>query len=81
MIIIQHNKGMVIDILRCRDDTTNENIAVVNSIPAYEPREGYNGVLKYGENGLYWDYELSETSDEDEISNEEALNILLGGAS
>lgn len=80
MIIIQHSNGVVIDILRCRDDTTNENIAVVNSIPAYEPREGYNGVLKYGENGLYWDYELSETSDEDEISNEEALNILLGGA-
>ena len=81
MIIIQHSNGIVIDILLCRDDTTNENIAVVNSIPAYEPREGYNGVLKYGENGLYWDYELSETSDEDEISNEEALNILLGGAS
>lgn len=81
MIIIQHVNGMVIDILRCRDDTTNENIAVANSIPAYEPREGYNGILKYGENGLYWDYELSETSDEDEISNEEALNILLGGAS
>lgn len=81
MIIIQHSNGIVIDILRCRDDTTNENIAVVNSIPAYEPREGYNGVLKYGENSLYWDYELSETSDEDEISNEEALNILLGGAS
>lgn len=81
MIIIQHSNSVVIDILRCRDDTTNENIAVVNSIPAYEPREGYNGVLKYGVNGLYWDYELSETSDEDEISNEEALNILLGGAS
>lgn len=81
MIIIQHSNGVVIDILRCRDDTTNENIAVVKSIPAYEPREGYNGILKYGENGLYWDYELSETSDEDEISNEEALNILLGGAS
>lgn len=81
MIIIQHSNGVVIDILRCRDDTTNENIAVVNSIPAYEPREGYNGVLKYEVNGLYWDYELSETSDEDEISNEEALNILLGGAS
>lgn len=80
MIIIQHSNGVVIDILSCRDDTTNENIAVVNSIPAYEPREGYNGVLKYGENGLYWDYELSETSDEDEISNEEALNILLGDA-
>ena len=81
MIIIQHSNGVVIDILRCRDDTTNENIAVVNSIPDYEQREGYNGVLKYGVNGLYWDYELSETSDEDEISNEEALNILLGGAS
>lgn len=81
MIIIQHSNGIVIDILRCRDDTTNENTAVVSSIPAYEPREGYNGILKYGENGLYWDYELSETSDEDEISNEEALNILLGGAS
>ena len=56
MTIIQHINGIVIDILRCRDDTTNENIAVVNSIPTYEPREGYNGVLKYGENGLYCDY-------------------------
>ena len=80
MNIIKQVNGTVIDILRCRDDTTNENIADANSIPAYEPREGYNGILKYGENGLYWDYELSETSDEDEISNEEALDILLGGA-
>lgn len=69
MIIIQHNNGVVVDILNCRDDATNENIVIAPSIPIYEPREGYNGVLKYGENGLYWDYEQVEESNE--ISSEE----------
>lgn len=69
MIIIQHNNGVVVDMLNCRDDATNENIKVVASIPEYTPQEGYNGILKYGENGLYWDYELAKVSNE--ISSEE----------
>lgn len=74
MIIIQHNNGIVTDILRCRDDTTSENIVVVTSIPTCEPREGYNGVLKYGENGLYWDYEAVQESNE--ISSEELQTMI-----
>lgn len=69
MIIIQHNNGVVVDVLNCRDDATNENIVTASSIPIYEPRESYNGILKYGENGLYWDYELAKVSNE--ISSEE----------
>lgn len=69
MIIIQHNNGVVTDTLHCRDDATDENIKVVASIPECTPQEGYNGILKYGENGLYWDYEQVEESNE--ISSEE----------
>lgn len=69
MIIIQHNNGVVVDVLNCRDDATNENIKVVATIPEHTPQEGYNGILKYGENGLYWDYEQVEESNE--ISSEE----------
>lgn len=79
MKIIQHINGTVVDILNVREDITNNNIAVVDSIPSLEPQEGYNGILKYGENGLYWDYEPAPTSDE--ISDTEALNIIIGGDS
>lgn len=64
MKIIQHINGIVVDILNAREDITNDNIIVVDSIPSFEPKEGYNGVLKYGENGLYWDYDLVTVSDE-----------------
>lgn len=74
MIIVQHNNGIVTDIFHCRDDTTSENIVVAASTPMYEPREGYNGVLKYGENGLYWGYEAVEASDE--ISSEELQTMI-----
>lgn len=74
MIIIQHNNGIITDILRCRDDATNNNIAVVDSIPVCEPQKGYNGILKYGENGLYWDYELAEVSND--ISSEELQTMI-----
>lgn len=74
MIIIQHDNDKVTDILRCRDDVTNENIVVAASIPVYEAREGYNGVLKYGENGLYWDYEAIQESNE--ISSEELQTMI-----
>lgn len=77
MKIIQHINGVVVDILNARQDITAESIAVVDSIPAFEPREGHNGVLMYGENGLYWHYEPVPVTDE--ISDTEALNILTGG--
>jgi hypothetical protein len=53
MKIIQHINGIVVDILNVRNDATMENIILVDSIPVFEPKEGYNGILKYGENGLY----------------------------
>ena len=78
MKIIQHNNGIVVDIRNARDDADASNIAVVPTIPVFEPREGFNGILKYNtETGLYWDYEVVPVSDE--ISDAEALNIILGG--
>ena len=63
MKIIQHINGVVVDILNVRNDATTENIALVNSIPEFVPKEGFNGVLKYNENGLYWNYEVVPVSD------------------
>ena len=78
MKLIQHINGVVVDILNVRSDATIENIAVISEIPTFEPREGYNGVLKYSEeNGLYWDYE--EVVVTDDITDTEALNIIVGG--
>lgn len=76
MKIIQHINGVVVDILNARQDITAESIAVVDPIPSFEPKEGFNGVLMYGENGLYWEYEAIPVSDE--ITDEEALDIILG---
>ena len=64
MKIIQHINGIVVDILNARDDVVIENIAIAESIPAFESKEGYNGILKYSDAGLYWDYELAPVSDE-----------------
>jgi len=77
MKIIQHINGVVVDIVNARQDITAESIAVIESIPTFEPKEGYNGILMYGENGLYWDYELVPVTDE--ISDTEALDIITGG--
>lgn len=77
MKIIQHINGVVVDILNARQDITAESIAVVDSIPSFEPREGFNGVLMYGDNGLYWSYEAVPVTDE--ISDAEALDIITGG--
>lgn len=78
MIIIQHNNGVVVDIFNCRNDATNNNISVETSIPEYIPKDGYNGILKYNEHGLYWDYEVVQesndiTSDEFQAMIEEVL--------
>ena len=74
MKIIQHTNGVVVDIINARQDATAANIAVVDSIPAYEPKEGYNGVLKYGNNGLYWEY--VEAPVNDNITDEEFVNMI-----
>lgn len=74
MKFIQHINGVVVDILNVRDDAIMESIALVDDIPAFEYREGYNGVLKYNENGLYWDYE--EVLVSDEISSEELKTMI-----
>lgn len=77
MKIIQHNNGVVVDIINARQDATAENIAIVDRIPACEHRDGYTGVLMYGENGLYWAYKEAKASEH--ISDLEALAILMGG--
>jgi hypothetical protein len=77
MKIIQHINGVVVDIINARQDVTAETLAVIESIPTFEPKEGYNGVLMYDENGLYWNYELVPVTDE--ISDSEALDIITGG--
>ena len=72
MIIIQHKDNKVVDILRAREDATIDNIAVVESIPTFEPKEGYSGELRYSaETGLYWEYIEHPPIDEQEISNAE----------
>lgn len=77
MKIIQHINGVVVDIRNAYKGITMENVALAEEIPAFEQREGFNGVLKYNENGLYWDYE--EVQESDELSGSEALDIILGG--
>ena len=75
MKLIQYKNDIVVDILNIREDTTIENIAIVNTIPSFEPKEGYNGILKYTtENGLYWDYE--EVPANDEISSDEFQSMI-----
>lgn len=78
MKIIQYDAdGVVVSILNARSDATMNNIALADDIPVFAPKDGYNGVLKYGDNGLYWDYEEVPVSDE--ISAKEALDIITGG--
>lgn len=74
MKLIQHINGVVVDILNVRDDVTMETVALVDSIPVFESKEGYNGILKYGENGLYWDYEAVPVNDE--IPSEELQTMI-----
>ena len=72
MKLIQINEeNKVVDILNIREDATQDSIFVVNDIPTFIPKEGFNGVLMYNkETGLYWDY-IEVPVIEEEISNEE----------
>ena len=75
MKIVQHVDGVVVDIRNARDDMTIENVALVESIPSFEPKEGFNGVLMYGETGLYWDY-VEAPVIEDEATEEDYIAAL-----
>ena len=79
MKIIQYINGSVVDIINARADATNNNIAVVESIPAFIPKDGYSGLLKFNGESLYWEY--IENVVTDEISDSEALDIITGGDS
>ncbi len=58
MYVVQINDGKVVDILLARKDADKGTLIAIDSIPAYEPKRGYRGVLKYNtERGVYWDYE------------------------
>ena len=74
MKLIQHTNGVVVEIRDAREGTTLENIALVEAVPTFEPREGCNGVLMYGAQGLYWDY--VEVPQVDEVSGEELAAMI-----
>lgn len=65
MKLIQHIGGVVVEIRNAHEGIAIENIALADGIPTFEPREGYNGVLMYGDNGLYWEYEEAPDIDEE----------------
>ena len=86
MYIIQKNaEGRVVDFFgNVRSDITLEALRIVDSIPACEPRAGFNCVLMYNdEQGLYWEYvELVKPDHEPSTIEEKALayDILIGEA-
>lgn len=74
MKLIQHTNGVVFDIRDAREGTTLDNLAVVDGVPKFEPRDGHNGVLMYGADGLYWEY--VEVPQADEVSGEELAAMI-----
>jgi hypothetical protein len=74
MKLIQHIDGVVVEIRDAREGTTLDNLAIVEAVPTFEPREGCNGVLMYGADGLYWDY--VEVPHVDEVSGEELAQMI-----
>lgn len=74
MKLVQHINGVVVDIRNAHEGITIEGIAFAEGIPTFEPKEGFNGVLKYGESGLYWDYE--EAPEIDEVTGEEFMDMV-----
>lgn len=76
--IITHKDGKIIDFRSTGFDIADENIAVIDGIPEFVPRDGYNGVLCYDEaKGIHWSYEEAPVSDE--LTDSQALYILTGG--
>jgi hypothetical protein len=81
MKIIQYNhEGVVVDILNARSDATMDSLALVDGIPPFTPREGYNGVLMYGTSGesLYWDYVAVPEPEPTVEEKAAAYDILMG---
>ena len=81
MKIIQYNTdGVVVDIINARSDATMDSLALVDGIPPFTPREGYNGVLMYSvEQGLYWDYVAAPVNEEPTVEEKAAAyDILMG---
>ena len=74
MKLIQHTNGVVVEIRDVREGTTLADLALVEAVPPFEPREGHNGVLMYGVDGLYWDY--VEAPQTDEVSGDELAAML-----
>ena len=74
MKLIQHINGVVVDVRNAHEGIAIEGIALAEGIPTFEPREGYNGVLMYGDDGLYWHYEEAPVIDE--VTGEEFINMV-----
>ena len=72
--IIIHEDEKVVDHVTVAFDIAAENLVVVDRLPEFIPREGFNGVLCYSKtDGLYWRYEEAPVRDEPEytITDEE----------
>ena len=74
MKLIQHTNGVVVEIRDVREGTELADLALVEAVPPFEPREGHNGVLMYGAQGLYWDY--VEVPQSDKVSGEELAAMI-----
>ena len=76
-IIRVNTDGIVVETLKCNSEFTNENIKVVNGIPAFVAKDGYVGVLKYNdENGIYWDYVEDVPVGNIDITSDELLEMI-----
>ena len=85
LFIIQVIDGKVVNIVKVMNDITMDNIKLINEIPAYVQKEGYNGFLSYNdEKGIHWDYTEIPKVDESILTLEEkaaAYDILVGNIS
>lgn len=76
--IVIHENGKVVETRPIKDGLSVENIAVIDSVPALEHKDGFNAFLCYNEaDGLYWGY--VEAPERDELTDSQALYILTGG--
>lgn len=82
--IIIHKDGKVIDCRSVSFDITADNLAVIDTVPPFVPRDGFSGTLCYSETeGLYWEYVENEAQiDPVAVMEEKALayDIITGVA-
>ena len=77
--IVIHENGKVVETRPIKDGLTVENIAVIDSMPVLEHKEGFDAFLCYNEaDGLHWEY--VEAPEIDRLTDRQALYILTGGA-